>query len=501
MAGPAVVRMRAIPVCARWHGPFLSPPLDLFRIAVGLLTLAYLVRLYVEAPLWCGPNALLEPGLSLRALPFTWQPFFHPAAPLWTNRALLGGGAVLSVLLTLGWRPRRVAFALFVLVVCSIRSRFLIASIDDGIVHLLLFWAILLPLDRSPRLGREPKLAPTVPGVTARALDVNFALIYLVAGGSKWLSPMWREGSALHAVLSLRPSFWSGAVDDLPAPAWRALSWAALVVEPLFALLVVLTPGSRPRIALGAVWLAFHLGIIFTFDVALANLGCLALGLVVFRVELAALLGRPRACAASAIGHTRAQPFAPAIACTTVALLTGAMATSLTDTAWRQPEEVAAPRAAEVSLPKLVLFGPLWCLGLMQQYRLLDWIDERNFVASFRLTVDGEPCPEFDERWLAPCNMRGTLTLSYLLGPTWTALGARQMEDTQRTLRARLAARVAPRITCPGLVVVEADVRRVRLGHTLPCRRTELVRFDLRPDGAVHLRPLTEAPACVASSP
>ncbi|MEM9378621.1 MAG: hypothetical protein AAGB93_01640 [Planctomycetota bacterium] len=485
-----------------WTAPVPALPLALFRIAVAALTLAYLARLTIEAPLLHGTIGLIDQGTVESAYPFTRQALFPAGTGVAVRRGLLLVGCVLCVPLALGWRPRRTALALYVLVVCAVRSHFVVASVDDGIVHLLLFWTVVLPVGESLSIERGPGLHRQVPGGAARAAGLNFALIYLVAGGSKWTSEMWREGSALHAILSLRPSFWSEAVDVVPAGAWVAATWAALVVEPFFALLVVLPPGSRSKAGLGVAWLGFHAFLVATFDVGIANLGCLALGLLVFRTEITSWInGGTRTPEA---GPVRVLP-RDAVAALTIVLLTGAMVASLVASGWRDAAEGADQPALHESRLSRAFYGPLWCAGLMQQYRLLDWIDDRNHACTFTAALDGVPIEGFDDRWLTPRTMRGTLLLAPIVGPRWSPLDPQSEERVRDHVRKRLAARLVKRLACdlrsPAVLSVEAHVTRVRLGRASPGGTREVLRARIDPSGDFVVLPSTRSAACVASSP
>ncbi|MEM6568781.1 MAG: hypothetical protein AAF957_10245 [Planctomycetota bacterium] len=497
-----LVRGCARRVIRAWTAPVPALPLALFRVAVAALTLAYLVRLTVELPLLHGPTGLVDQRTVETAYPFTRQPLFPSDAGLAVRRALLLLGCALCVPLGLGWRPRRVALALYLLVVCAVRSHFVVASVDDGIVHLLLFWAALLPVGESLSIDHGKRLRRLVPGGAVRAASLNFALIYLVAGASKWTSEMWREGSALHAILSLRPSFWPEAVDAVPASVWALGSYGALAVEPLFALLVVLPSGSRVKAALGLVWFGFHAFLVATFDVGLANLGCVALGLLVFGNEIGSAVGRP--ARTSVPGRARLLP-RDAVAAVVVALLMGAMATSLARSGWRDTSAGRDRTALHEATVSRAFYGPLWCMGLMQQYRLLDWIDHRNHACDFHATLDGAPLSRFDDRWLTPRTMRGTLLLAPLVGARWSPLPPHCEERVRDHLRERLAERIAHRVApglgAPAVLAVEARVTRVRLGTRPAPEDREILRALIHPDGDVVVLPPTEFAPCVASSP
>lgn len=289
-------------------------------------------------------------------------------------RCLLSASCALSLSLGLGIFPRLCAGLLYLILCCSYRWNFLVASVDDELLHLSLFWLLVL-LHHPEGPGR-------------RMLALNFSLLYLVAGLSKWLSPMWRGGMALEAVMQLPGSRFGEALAGLD---WRGLNWLALLVEPLFALIPWLRPGPARRLLLG-LWIAFHTLLVLTFDVGIANLCCLASGLVVLDPS-----------------HDGCWTWPDRFAGLVLFLLLGSQLGSLLQPSWRSgsvaggEEGVGWQRHCNVAL---------WCFGLAQQYRLLDWIDERNYQA--RVTVAGK-----GQSWPAPGHLRQGLALSYLTPAPW----------------------------------------------------------------------------------
>ena len=86
--------------------PVPALPLDLFRIAAGVVVFGYLVRLLIEAPDIHGADGLVDHARVLEIFPFAWQPLFPAACPLWWSQALLGGACVSALAIAFGYRPR-----------------------------------------------------------------------------------------------------------------------------------------------------------------------------------------------------------------------------------------------------------------------------------------------------------------------------------------------------------------------------------------------------------
>ena len=83
-----------------WEGltsPTWALPIDAFRAMVGLLGAAYFARTWREAPLFSGPDGLVDHGLVRRILPFTRLCLFPPRASLGTLRTLHAVGMVASL--------------------------------------------------------------------------------------------------------------------------------------------------------------------------------------------------------------------------------------------------------------------------------------------------------------------------------------------------------------------------------------------------------------------
>ena len=282
--------------------PVPALPLDLLRIMVGLLAAAYFARTWREAPLFSGPRGLLDHDLVRRVLPFTRLSLFPPGASIRTLRAMFAVGCMASLLLAAGIMPQASALVAYVIAVSTYRWNLPLMYVDDAIVHLALFWMVLLPVGTTltmPDVVADPATAwagariETVPGFTVRCFLANLALVYLVAGLWKWSSPLWRRGWALYAVLRMAASYAPDWWRPRPAAPMRVANWFALAIEAPLALLLVLPPGSPVKLALGAGAVAFHVGILVTMKFPFANLAMLGALVVFFGDEVTGVLGAP----------------------------------------------------------------------------------------------------------------------------------------------------------------------------------------------------------------
>lgn len=461
--------------------PALS--VDGFRVAAGLVVLAYFARHLAEVGLYHGPDGLVPHEVSRQVFPFTVEPLFALVGrSALAVRGVYAAACALSVLLVLGVRPRLVAFALYLVAVATYRHDFLVMGVDDVLVHLALFWLTLLPTGATLTLrGREGDLRATlerwrgarVRGTMVRLFLANLGLLYFVAGASKWTSPMWRSGEALFAVLSLPMSHVAGAMRPSMGPWLRAGTYATLFVEPLLPLGIVLSSDARVRRALVVSVVVLHLSIVATVDVPFANLLCLAAIPLYFRnvtkVPTPARAERLRP----------SELFASAV----VGTLAAAMASAFVTPPWRAPElEGPRGKAALVhgataetgGATQTALFGALFAVGLVQQYRLLDWIDDRNFAVEVTVHTSGAHPEIVPFERVAPRDMRSSILLGYLGGVTWMPIAGEHSEEVREAIAKRLGARACRALPGATELTIEANFRRTGLPDVAPTRHVEL---------------------------
>ena len=185
-------------------------PLDILRIISGLLILAYFLRTLFEVPDISVPDGLIDHHLSMEMFWFTRMGLFGSWMDAEVFQAIFVFACLCSVCLIIGFQVKLSAAVLYLIAVSTYRWNFLVMYVDDAIMHLLLFWMLVLPVGRTLILadwlkngrgvwGRWKTI--TVPGTALRCFLWNLALLYLVAGLWKWTSPMWRDGVALYVDL------------------------------------------------------------------------------------------------------------------------------------------------------------------------------------------------------------------------------------------------------------------------------------------------------------
>lgn len=438
--------------------PTYALPLDLFRIGVGLLSLIYFIRTIYESKYFLRQDGFLNHELVQKIFWYTWQPLFNPQMSPLSINVILSVGVILSLCLIIGLRTRLSSFFLYFLVVCIYRYQFLVFFVDDVIMHLLLFWCMILPTGhtlnlvswfKNKKIMDDWKKAKT----DSFALNLflyNIALIYFIAGVSKFSSKLWLDGVALLAVLKL-PLGW---FSQYPLEDYETLikigNYLALTMEPLFVLIVFLKPWNKFKMFLGIGICLFHLTILLTLDIPIANIGCLLLIPIIFRHEIMELLfhqvSKKENDQVRVIHHSH---FAKVVALLMVVLLTGAMSCALTQEQWRSAKRVTGKNieaqvrdssADSGGLMQTGFYAGLWAMGLAQGYRLLDWIDERNFYQ--KVTVredDGTSVKFFSRSNLVPIGMRGSLMMTYISDVTWMYVDPDHIENLRLDIRTRLS--------------------------------------------------------------
>ena len=475
-------------------------PLDIGRIIVGAVLFVYFFNTLRQARDFSDPDGLIDHSLLCRLFPPTRVSLFQPGMPGWLFRAVFVCACVAALMVVAGFHARAAGAFLFLAALSTLRWNVLASYLDDAMIHIFCLWIVLLPVGSTlnvPDLlagtsgDLDTWLAATVPGAAPRAFIVNMALVYIVAGLYKFTSPMWRDGSAMHSALRMpiarAPGFWTLR--------WRTplrlVTWAALILEPLFALIFVLPPASPLKWLLVAGALVFHLGIAFTLKIPYSNLAMLgAIPLALAPEIMQGWPGTPplEGAVAGAAEPAAASP-GPAgwIALTLVGLIMIQVVWEAANTGRR-----LRPRYSSSGWDNPVR-GLLWMFGIFQSYRLFDWVDERNHHVRFEVTrVGGDP--PADPGALFPRTMRHLLLQSYLVGNIWMRMSPAQLEQVRRALLVRHARRYARTHPDAGTIDAVAIVQRVTKDNLELTRgeRRPMMRFTCRGGRAVMHHPKEE---------
>ena len=471
----------------RWHAPVPAVPIDIFRILVGLLSAVYFAHLAIQTADFSSPDGLIDHRLVREIFWYTKLGLFGPGVSEAAFQVIFVLASAASLALAAGWRPKLMAALMFLTAVSAYRWNFLVMYVDDGIMHLAMFWILLLPVGKTlvlteiinDRRGTVDKWrASLVSGGAVRAFLVSLSLVYVVAGMWKWTSPMWRSGTALFAALQTPiawlPSMWT--TQHFPMIA--AADYVTLLVEPLFPLMFVLKRSHPMKWALLAAMIGFHAGIIATMKVPYANIACLAAIPIIFRDELMGFLNRGRHLRTVEV-HAYASRVCAVGSIVFVTVLTLAMMGEAAMPGWRHPnrrEELNGVarrddgRSGFLGTQHNPMYLPLWAVGIAQSYRLFDWIDDRNFrirYEVFEQRSDGNRVAIDAER-LFPMSIRGVLLQTYLHDITWGNVPRERADELKLALFARFSQRYCKLWSPRGDIVAVAAVGRVPVAAAEP---------------------------------
>lgn len=457
--------------------PVRALPLDRFRVLIGLLSFVYFARTLAEARDFSNPDGLIDHDLTVSIFPFTRMGLFQPGTPLVVLQTAFVIACLASLAVVIGYRARLFAALLYVLAVSTYRWNFLVMFVDDGLMHLMLLWLVLLPVGKTLVLhewrDRARWKSVMVPGTAVRCLLWNIVLIYTVAGLWKWTSPMWRDGTALYAVLktpgSRAPDFWR--LEYLPF--LKVLTWAALVLETIAAGVFFIPKGHVARKAMLVALLGFHAAMIATLQIPIANLACMAAMVIVFRRD-------DDEGGIPAVGKVPSAGVAGWAAITLVSLLTLLMLSSAVMPEWRTPTRASTRVVHEshdgLTPLQMTFAAPLWIGGVAQQYQLFNWIDQRNFQVSYDV-VSAQP---IDPEEICPRSTHASLLQLYMIGVTWMQVPTDRLAELRESVATRSARRYCRGVAGTREVEVFAILQRIKPGTDLPAERSLVMHFQCR---------------------
>lgn len=468
---------------AAFTRPVDALPLDFFRICAGLVLLGYFIRTFLEVADFSGPDGLLDHRLIVEMYWFTQLGLFSPAIGAGWFQIVFAVACICCIPLILGYRVKIFAGILYLLAVSAYRHNFLVMYVDDAIMHLLLFWMLVMPVGRTLAIGQwifggrsawQRWKQVQVPGVTLRLFFVNLTLLYLVAGLWKWTSPMWLDGTALYVVFKLPISYLHDFWGPQHIPFLKVFNYATLILEPLVPLMFILPRGSRLKYAMLAAFLGLHLLSVFTLNIPFANIACAATAILVFRREI---MGYFRGVELNGFDRRPSMKlgFSGTVAMFMVVTLSLAMISSVSLINWRTAprelksgvEPAEAPRTPQTAddspaeglqSVQQTFFGALWMIGIAQQYQLFNWIDHRNYIVRYRV-FEGDIERDPDKMFVR--SLRGVLLDFYIHDVTWMRIPPGQREDLRLSVLARTAVRYCRNERPSGPVAVHSSLERI----------------------------------------
>lgn len=413
-------------------------PIDIYRTLVGLMAIVYFYGLQQEWSTYTAWDGYLDHELIRHIFWFTRIGLYQPWMGDWGRYLLFLSGWACCFGIFLGWRPRLCAFWAWLIATSHLRWNFPVAYLNDSSVIMALFWCSLLPTGTTLVWWKRPWnwshwRQQSVGDGVCKVFIANLALAYWVTGLTKLTSSYWIDGIALYCALQLnicRSQGWWGP-ETLP---WlMPFNYGAHFLECALPLVFFLRVGHPLRWLGFAMACALHGGIILTIGIEYANACWILSWLFVLRVEIAEKLGLIVTQGLQALR-----------------LATGYAAVAISCIALSMSEGVPGMGKAYG-----VGFALQWSLGLSQEYHLFDWIDRYNYIIRDRSTFRDAPL-----EGAYPQGLRGFLLQSYLYDMRWMRLPRGQVGEWQRSLKRRIAQRLAQRLE-DGPVVLVSDVTRI----------------------------------------
>ncbi|MCG8416927.1 MAG: HTTM domain-containing protein [Proteobacteria bacterium] len=441
--------------------PVPALPLDLFRICVGLLSFLYFLNLLCELPDFSHPNGLLDHALIQDIYWITRLGLFHPGIESGVLYATLGLACLGAWGIIVGYRIKLCAALLFIITVSSYRWNFMVMNVDDAIMHILLAWLLLLPVGQTLILSEWWQKGAEcvtqwqrvmVPGLALRCFLGNVCLIYFVAGLWKFESPLWREGTALFAILQLPVAYLPDIWDTQHLPFLRIANYLALVFEPIIPVLLLVKRGHPLKYLGLAVQIGFHLFILVTLRIPFANLALLATPVLFFRDELMFVLRRWSAAEGSP--DWQSAPLYPQYS--------------------RWPGRLAVILLFLLALTQTrrlpgisILYKPaaavLWGIGIVQEYQLFNWIDRKNYLVQYPAKITHTDGQQYNVSsiQLFPSSLHAIVLQTYLYDVPWIPVAEKYRPLLKRSIMARSAQRYCRLHSSARDIVVSVQVQRI----------------------------------------
>lgn len=207
-----------------WFGPYDAHAVAAFRILMGISCLLYYLSLAPHVTTLFSSHGVYVPFLIPDLAP--------PPAGAW---AIYLASVASFALLTIGWRPRLMAFTSLLGVTWHYFLYF--ATQNSSYDRLFAFFLLVLCLSESGRvwaIGARPDPEAKVPTWPARVIRFQVIILYLGAGLWKAFNKRWATGTLLkHTFMGMWASDLARAVVqlDLSDRAWDLMSWSVIAFE------------------------------------------------------------------------------------------------------------------------------------------------------------------------------------------------------------------------------------------------------------------------------
>ncbi len=250
-----------------WFGGASPVPLALFRSAFGLVVLLYALQITGPFLDYFGNAGIVSPGLLHEAIGGPVLQLLPPALSDRTLMLALAGLWVAAGALTVGFKTRAAAIAVFLLVASLCHRNLLLLSSAETLMRVTAFAMMFLPrdlpfsVDWAIRKARGEVAWPpkaVVPAVQ-RIIAVQVAVVYLTTLGIKLQGHDWIDGTAAYyanRLLAFRNPYFPLPLDDMALV--NLATYATLISEFCVATLAWF---PQTRIAALSLGLVLHLAI------------------------------------------------------------------------------------------------------------------------------------------------------------------------------------------------------------------------------------------------
>lgn len=294
-----------------WFGVGSPIPLALFRIALGVLVVAFSVWIFPEADIFFGQHSIVRPetsaslGVSAR---FSLLSYL-PGDDIWI-RLMLILLAVCGVCLVLGVFSRLSALIAYLIILSLDARNHFVLHTGHKILYIMLLYLTLSRCGDALSVKRLARIwSPTNPEFGAardgsifaqRLIQVQLAIVYWSAFSAKLHGKSWMDGSAIYYATHVN-QFQRFPVPYLFDHLWtcRLLTWGTLALEFSLCALIWVKELRYPLLAAGTI---FHLGLDWALVLPLFEYVMLA-GYICFidAADLSKLMGSIRRLAGKII--------------------------------------------------------------------------------------------------------------------------------------------------------------------------------------------------------
>lgn len=318
-----------------WFTPQSTAPVEVIRIVFGVVATGWMLSLAPVLVPFFGPDAAI-PDPQLPALGWTLLTLVGGTPWIW---ALWLAGVLGGIALTVGYRARLAALIVFVVMVSVNREAPLAFNAGDGLLRVISFYVLLMPVGSAASLDRWradrqgvwtfPHRAPWA----LRLAQIQLSVIYLSTVWEKSGGALWRNGTAVSFAMRI------GDIERLPMPSFvtdsilvtQLATFGTLLAEFSIGILVWNRAARGYVLALGVL---LHLSIELTLAVGFFGLGMMVLYLAFLpphRAEQVLAWVRDRTCGLRRRPRAR-PPAAPEVtAATAVTAVTADAEASRTD--------------------------------------------------------------------------------------------------------------------------------------------------------------------------